>query len=450
MVERYDFLVIGGGSGGIAAARRAAEYGARTALIEAGRLGGTCVNVGCVPKKVMWNTAHVAEVLHHAGDYGFSVTGTSFDWPALKRARDGYVQRLNDIYRRNLEQSAVKLFQGWAVLSKERTVTVDGQALQADQVLIATGGRPSVPEIPGAALGITSDGFFELDRQPKSALVIGAGYIATELAGVLHSLGTRVTMLLRKDRLLRDFDATLGETLIAQMRESGIRIQSRTQLQRIFEKDNGRLAADYDNDQMPDEFDSVLWAIGREPATADLGIAEWGLELDSSGFIPTDHLQCTNLEGVYAVGDVTGRQALTPVAIAAGRRLADRLFGGQPDACLDYADIPSVIFSHPPIGTVGLSEQQAVEQYGQQNIKVYQSRFTNMYYAVTQEKSPTVVKLIVTGKGEKVVGCHMIGDAADEIIQGFAVALKMGATKADFDNTVAIHPTAAEELVTLR
>ena len=234
------------------------------------------------------------------------------------------------------------------------------------------------------------------------------------------------------------------------MRESGIRIQSRTQLQRIFEKDSGRLAADYDNGQMPDEFDSVLWAIGREPATADLGIAEWGLELDSSGFIPTDHLQCTNLEGVYPVGDVTGRQALTPVAIAAGRRLADRLFGGQPDACLDYADIPSVIFSHPPIGTVGLSEQQAVEQYGKENIKVYQSRFTNMYYAVTQEKSPTVVKLIVTGKGEKVVGCHMIGDAADEIIQGFAVALKMGATKADFDNTVAIHPTAAEELVTLR
>jgi len=450
MTERYDFLVIGGGSGGIAAARRAAEYGARTAIIEGGRLGGTCVNVGCVPKKIMWNTAHVAEVLKHAGDYGFSVERSSFDWPALKSARDTYVQRLNDIYRRNLDHSGVTLFQGWAILDKARTVTVGDQQLQADQVLIATGGRPSVPEIPGADLGITSDGFFELERQPESALVIGAGYIATEIAGVLHNLGTRVTMLLRKDRLLREFDATLGETLIDRMRESGIRILTCARLQRVWRKDNGQLAVDYDTKKTLGDLDSILWAIGREPETASLGVETWGVKVDTSGFIPTDHLQCTNLKGVYAVGDVTGRQALTPVAIAAGRRLADRLFGGQPGACLDYTDVPSVIFSHPPIGTVGLSEQQAIELYGEDNIKVYQSRFTNMYYAVTREKSPTVVKLIVTGNEEKIVGCHMIGDAADEIIQGFAVALKMGATKADFDNTVAIHPTAAEELVTLR
>ncbi len=450
MTERYDFLVIGGGSGGIAAARRAAEYGARTAIIEGGRLGGTCVNVGCVPKKIMWNTAHVAEVLKHAGDYGFSVERSGFDWPALKSARDTYVQRLNDIYQRNLDHSGVTLFQGWAILGKARTVTVGDQQLQADQVLIATGGRPSVPEIPGADLGLTSDGFFELERQPESALVVGAGYIATELAGVLHSLGTRVTMLLRKDRLLREFDATLGETLIDRMRESGIRILTRARLQRICRKDNGQLAVDYDTKKTLGDLDSILWAIGREPETAGLGVETWGVKVDTSGFIPTDHLQCTNLKGVYAVGDVTGRQALTPVAIAAGRRLADRLFGGQPGACLDYTDVPSVIFSHPPIGTVGLSEQQAIELYGEDNIKVYQSRFTNMYYAVTREKSPTVVKLIVTGHEEKIVGCHMIGDAADEIIQGFAVALKMGATKADFDNTVAIHPTAAEELVTLR
>ena len=450
MTERYDFLVIGGGSGGIAAARRAAEHGARTALVEAHRLGGTCVNVGCVPKKVMWNTAHVAEVIRQAPDYGFSVASNNFDWPTITKARDGYVQRLNEIYKINLEASGVSLYTGWASFQEPHTVRVDDHELQADHILIATGGRPTVPDIPGAGLGITSDGFFELGHQPQSTLVVGAGYIATELAGVLNSLGTDVTMLLRKTTLLKEFDATLGDTLMSEMEAAGIKILTGVRLQEIRTAPDGTLSIFHDADQTTTGFDSVLWAIGREPLTADLNLDHAGVRIDAEGFIPTDKYQCTNVDGVYAVGDVTGRQALTPVAIAAGRRLADRLFGGHANAYLDYTDIPTVIFSHPPIGTVGVTEEQARAEHGEDNVKIYQSRFTNMQYAVSQQKPATVVKLIVVGPEERVVGCHMIGQAADEIIQGFAVALKMGATKTDFDNTVAIHPTAAEELVTLR
>ena len=450
MTERYDFLVIGGGSGGIAAARRAAEHGARTALVEAHRLGGTCVNVGCVPKKVMWNTAHVAEVIRQAPDYGFSVTSNNFDWPTITKARDGYVQRLNEIYKKNLDASGVSLYTGWASFQEPHTVRVDDHELQADHILIATGGRPTIPDIPGAELGITSDGFFELGHQPQSTLVVGAGYIATELAGVLNSLGTEVTMLLRKTTLLKEFDATLGDTLMSEMEAAGTKILTGVRLQEIRTAPDGTLSIFHDADQTTTGFDSVLWAIGREPLTADLNLDHAGVRIDAEGFIPTDKYQCTNIDGVYAVGDVTGRQALTPVAIAAGRRLADRLFGSHANAYLDYTDIPTVIFSHPPIGTVGLTEEQARAEHGEDNVKIYQSRFTNMQYAVSQQKPATVVKLIVVGPEERVVGCHMIGQAADEIIQGFAVALKMGATKTDFDNTVAIHPTAAEELVTLR
>ena len=450
MTERYDFLVIGGGSGGIAAARRAAEHGARTALIEAHRLGGTCVNVGCVPKKVMWNTAHVAEVIRQAPDYGFSVASNNFDWPTIKEARDGYVHRLNGIYKKNLDASGVSLYTGWASFLTPQTLRVDDHTLQADHILIATGGQPTVPDIPGAQFGITSDGFFELDHQPQSALVIGAGYIATELAGVLNSLGTEVTMLLRKKTLLKEFDETLGDTLMTEMHAAGINIMTESHLQEIRTELDGTLSILHDTDQTATGFDSVLWAIGRDPLTANLNLDQTGVRVDTEGFIPTDKYQCTNVEGIYAVGDVTGRQALTPVAIAAGRRLADRIFGGHASAHLDYTNVPTVIFSHPPIGTVGLTEEQAKAQHGEDNVKVYQSRFTNMQYAVSQHKPATVVKLIVVGPTEKVVGCHMIGQAADEIIQGFAVALKMGATKSDFDNTVAIHPTAAEELVTLR
>ncbi len=451
-MKEFDYLVIGGGSGGIASARRAAAYGARVGLIEAARMGGTCVNVGCVPKKIMWTTSRIAEILHDAPAYGFNIKQNGFDWKMIKTARDNYIKRLNQIYHRGLDVSGVTKIEGWARFSGEREVTVGDETYRGKHVLIATGGRPKMPEdIPGAELGITSDGFFELEQQPKRVVVVGAGYIAVELAGMLHGLGSQVIILLRKDRLLRDFDSTLRETLMEQMEDSGVNIFSCIQLHSIEHGDDGRLALRHGiNHSMLDGFDSLIWAIGRQPNTEDLNLDAIRVKTDAEGYVITDEFQNTNIRNTYAVGDVTGRRALTPVAVAAGRRLADRIFGKQADARLDYDNIPSVVFSHPPIGTVGMTEDQAHEHYGNDMVKVYQNRFTNLYYGVLERRSPTVVKLVTVGDQERIVGCHVIGDEADEIIQGFAVAVKMGATKRDFDNTVAIHPTAAEELVTLR
>jgi glutathione reductase (NADPH) len=450
MSERYDLIVIGGGSGGIAAARRAAAHGARTLLVERARLGGTCVNVGCVPKKVMWNTAQVAEIMRHAPAYGFEFRPQAFDWPVIKHARDAYVSRLNDIYQRNLDISGVSVAGGRARLIDRGTVDVDGQRHSADHVLVATGGTPIVPECPGAELGITSDGFFELEAQPRRVIIAGGGYVAVELAGLLNSLGSEVTMLLRGQTFLRSFDATLRETLMEEMQGAGVNVMPQTRIESLSRGPDGALTLSCTGGERLSGFDTVIWATGRRPNTDGLGLPATGVEVDPRGYVVTDAWQNTSVEGLYAVGDVTGRAALTPVAIAAGRSLADRLFGGQPDAKLDYENIPTVVFSLPPIGTVGMTEDEARELYGQSAVKVYQSRFTNMFYAVCTDKSPTVMKLVTIGDQEKVVGCHIIGDHADEIIQGFAVAVKMGALKADLDNTVAIHPTAAEELVTMR
>jgi glutathione reductase (NADPH) len=449
MTDEYDFVVIGGGSGGIAAARRAASYGARTAIIEAKRIGGTCVNVGCVPKKVMWTTSWLAELLHDAPEYGFNIHRNGFDWATIKSSRDAYVARLNDIYHRNLGTSEVREINGFGRFTGAHKVEAGGIELAAEHVLIATGSAPIVPDIPGADLGITSDGFFELEQQPRRVAVVGAGYIATEFAGVLNGLGSEVSIFLRKDRLLRGFDVTLRETVMDEMQSAGVNILTSVSISALRREPGGTIAIDRHNSESIGGFDTLIWAIGRAPTSDGLGLDTAGIERDVSGFISTDLYQNTNVAGIYAIGDVTARAALTPVAIAAGRRLADRVFGGQTEARLDYDNIPSVVFSHPPLGTVGLTEEQAVEQYGHSEVKVYQSRFTNMYYAVTTRKSPTVVKLVVVGAHERIVGCHMVGDFADEVIQGFAVAVKMGATKADFDNTVAIHPTAGEELVTL-
>lgn len=450
-MKQFDYLVIGGGSGGIASARRAAAYGARVGLIEADRIGGTCVNVGCVPKKIMWTTSRMAEMLHDAPFYGFDIERNGFDWRVIKRARDRYIERLRKIYDKGLEVSGVIRIEGRARFSGQREVTVGDETYRGDHVLIATGGRPMVPDLPGADLGITSDGFFALQTQPKRVVIVGAGYTAVELAGLLNGLGSQVVMLLRKDRLLRDFDPALRETLMEEMEAAGINIFSCIHLRAVERGEDGRLALIHgDNDSILGGIDCLLWAIGRQPNTEELNLSTAGVDTDAMGYITTDEFQNTNAQNVYAVGDVTGRRALTPVAIAAGRRLADRVFGGQADARLDYTNIPSVVFSHPPIGTVGMSEDHAREAYGHDMVKIYQNRFTNLYYGVLERRSPTVVKLVTVGDQERIVGCHVIGDEADEIIQGFAVAVKMGATKRDFENTVAIHPTAAEELVTLR
>ncbi len=450
MNRHYDYLVIGAGSGGIASSRRAAGYGARTALIEGGAIGGTCVNVGCVPKKVMWNTASIAELLHDAPYYGFDIQHNGFDWSAIKRARDAYVQRLHGIYDRGLDLSGVERVHGWARFIDAHTVEADGERYSADHILVATGGRPQVPDIPGAELGITSDGFFALERQPRHAVVVGAGYIAVEFAGLLSSLGTDVTMLLRREVFLRRFDAALRETLMDEMQNAGINILTCMHLDRLERGPGGSLIAQSTSGETLGSVDCVVWAIGRLPNSDKLALERAGVETDQSGYVKVDDYQNTTAAGIYAVGDVTGRVQLTPVAIAAGRRLADRLFGGHPDARLDYESIPTVVFSHPPIGTIGMTEDRARELYGEGSVKVYQSRFVNMFYAVTERKPPTVMKLVTVGEQEKIVGCHVIGAHADEIIQGFSVAIKMGARKRDFDRTVAIHPTAAEEFVTMR
>jgi glutathione reductase (NADPH) len=444
----YDFIVIGGGSGGLAAAKRAAGYGAKAVVIERDRLGGTCVNRGCVPKKVMYNAASVADMLHEAGDYGFDVTAQGFSWEHLKQKRDAFVQRLNDIYRRGLLMEGVSEMTGAAHFLDARTVEVNGERLRAPHILIATGAQRVTPSIPGAELGITSDGFFELETQPRAAVVVGAGYVAVELACVLHSLGTKVSLLLRGETLLARFDASIREVLMEEMQKSGINIISSARIAAITRAADG-LSVALDGERLSG-FDTLLWAIGRRANTADLSLEQTGVALDKEGFVGTDDYQNTNVSGIYAIGDVTSRLALTPVAIAAGRRLADRLFGGEPEAKLDYTNVPTVVFSDPPIGTVGLTEQEARALYGVHAVKVYQTRFTSMYYAVPARRRPTLMKLVTVGEREKIVGCHLIGRGVDEIIQGFAVAVKMGATKADFDNTVAIHPTSAEELVTLR
>ena len=457
MNKNFDFIVIGGGSGGIASARRAAEYGARVLIVESGSLGGTCVNVGCVPKKVMWTTSQVNEAISISDQYGFKVEKKSFQWNVIKKSRDNYVERLNGIYARNLENSGVHLIHGRAEFSSANSILVGDEQYTSEHILIATGGRPSVPDIPGAEFGITSDGFFEFEQQPEKVLVIGAGYIATELAGVLHGLGSEVTMLLRKDKLLRTFDHDAHEMVMQQMVDSGIHILVNIDLASLVrdanpdqKSSNGALGFVERDGKTTSGFNTIVWAIGRHPNIDQLNLEKAGVSVNDKGFVETDEYQNTNVTGIYAVGDVTPRAQLTPVAIAAGRRLSNRIFDNQEKSKLDYSNIPTVIFSHPPIGTVGLSEAEAVAEYGQSNIKIDKHRFVDMYFAVCKHKPRTMVKLIVQGESEKVIGCHVVGRGADEMIQGFAVAIKMGATKSDFDDTVAIHPTAAEELVTLR
>ncbi|RKP06026.1 glutathione reductase [Thamnocephalis sphaerospora] len=488
----YDYIVIGGGSGGLASARRAAQYGAKVALIESsGRLGGTCVNVGCVPKKVMWNASAIQEAVGDAVDYGFpntplerALSAARVDWQLLKQKRDAYVHRLNGIYSNNLTREAVEYVSGRAQLVDASTVKVtpldnsEDVHLRADKILIATGNRrssfsmllggyPTIPkDIPGAELGITSDGFFELEQQPRRVAVVGAGYIAVELAGIFQSLGSQVSLFTRHHHILRSFDAIIGDTVLKEMVHSGINHVAHSFVRSVERTEDGALRVHYAHqargDASPKDgetplvheemvVDTLLWAIGRSPHVESLGLEKAGVKLNDKGYIVSDEYQNTHVPSVYALGDVCGIALLTPVAIAAGRKLSDRLFGGPEhhQAKLDYKDIPSVIFSHPPSGSVGLSEAEAREKFGDE-VRVYNTRFTNMYNAMTNHKPPTVFKLVVVGKEEKVVGIHMVGRGCDEILQGFAVAVKMGARKQDLDSCVAIHPTSAEELVTMR
>src|SRR5580698_10610417 len=449
MTDQYDLIVIGGGSGGLACAQRAVEYGARVLLAESGRLGGTCVNVGCVPKKVMWNAAEIAAGAEDSAGYGFHFGAVAHDWSMLKNGRDAYVHRLNAIYERNLAHRKIQLARGRARISGTHSVEVGDWHATAPHIVVATGGYPVVPNLPGAELGTTSDGFFELEERPARVVIVGSGYIAVEIAGIMQALGSQVTLVIRGETVMRYFDAMLGASYVEIARDLGMQIVHNAITQSVSRMADGSLQLTMADGRHVGPFDKLIWAVGRAPRSKDLGLEEIGVKLDAQGYVVTDTFQNTNVETIHAIGDVTGRAQLTPVAIAAGRRLSDRRWGGQEDRYLDYDNIPTVIFGHPPIGTIGLTEAEARAKFGS-TVKVYLSAFVPMYHALTARKPRTHMKLVCVGPKQKVVGLHVIGAGADEMMQGFAVAMRMGATKADFDDTVAIHPTSAEELVTMR
>jgi glutathione reductase (NADPH) len=382
-----------------------------------------------------------------APDFGVEVIRGRTDWGRLVQGRDRYVRGISDYWDGYAERLGADVIRGRARFLDARTLDVDGRTCTSDHIVIATGGRPLVPTVPGAGLGITSDGFFALREQPRRVAVIGGGYIGVELAGVLRALGSEVTLVALESRVLELFDPLIGDTLTAAMAGQGIEMHLPFRVKALERARDGLVVRSAESSL--GGFDQVIWAVGRAPATADLDLDAAGVRTLANGLVPTDALQNTNVPGVYALGDVTGRAPLTPVAIAAGRRLADRLFGDQPDARLDYANIPTVVFAHPPAGSVGLSEPAAVERYGV-GVRVYETRFTPMRYALNRSGAETAMKLVCAGRDERVVGVHLVGDGADEMLQGFAVAVQLGARKADLDHTVAIHPTSAEELVTLK
>ena len=451
MAKHFDYICIGGGSGGIASANRAAMHGAKVALIEAKALGGTCVNVGCVPKKVMWHGAQIAEAIHlYAKDYGFDVNVNGFNWDKLVENRQAYIDRIHTSYENVLGKNNIEVISGFSKFVDAKTVEVNGEHYTADHILIAVGGAPSIPSIPGAEHGIDSNGFFDLTAQPKRVAVLGAGYIAVEIAGVLNALGTETHLFVRKESPLRSFDPMIVETLVEVMNAEGPTLHTNSNPVEIVKESDGTFTLHFENGTTH-QTDLVIWAIGRHPVTDVINLDVTGVKTNDRGFIKVDEYQETNVKGIYCVGDIMeGGIELTPVAVKAGRQLSERLFNGQTTAKMDYNLVPTVVFSHPPIGTIGLTQQDAIAQYGEENVKVYTSSFTAMYTAVTAHRQPSRMKLVCAGKDEKVVGLHGIGFSMDEMIQGFGVAMKMGATKADFDSVVAIHPTGSEEFVTMR
>ncbi len=450
MSKHYDLISIGAGSGGLSAAERGAQYGKKCAIIESKTVGGTCVNIGCVPKKVMWNAANLAHGLVDARDYGFDVTNNGLNWAKLIEQREGYISGITGWYGNYLNDSNIDYISGHARFVDANTLEVNGEQYTADHIVVAPGGYPLVPELPGAELGLTSDGFFALKEQPEHIAIVGSGYIAVELAGLMSSLGSQVTLLIRKGHVLGDFDCILSDTLAKVLQDDpNIVLLSTTEVESVEKNEQDKLTLHCTKNQQVNNVDKLIWAIGRVPNTADLNLEAAGVEMDARGFIPSDEFEQTNVKGIYSLGDVNGKAALTPVAIAAARRLSDRLFNNMPDRKLDYNLIPSVVFSHPPIATIGLTEIEAKKTHGE-SVKVYSTRFNPMTHAFTEHTAPTAMKLVCIGAQEKIIGCHIIGPGVDEMMQGFAVAIKMGATKADFDNTIAIHPSSAEELVTMR
>ncbi|NJK58320.1 MAG: glutathione-disulfide reductase [Pleurocapsa sp. SU_5_0] len=447
----FDLFVIGAGSGGIATARRAAQHGAKVGIVESDRLGGTCVNRGCVPKKLMVYASHFPYQFEESAGYGWTVGETSFNWLKMITAVNNEVDRLNGIYQRMLDNSEVKLYRGYGKFVDSHTIEIDEQKVTAEKILIAVGGKPVKPDdIPGIEHAITSREIFNVKEQPKRIVIIGGGYIGVEFACILNGLGTEVTMVIRGDKILRGFDEDLRTEIQEGMERHGIRILNNKPKLSIAKQDLGlEITIPISNGESEIIVaDAVsLAATGREPDLSNLGLENTGVEV-VKGAIAVDEYNKTAEDHIYAVGDCTDRINLTPVAINEGRAFADTHFGGQ-SRKMSYENIPTAVFSTPEAATVGLTEAEAKEKYGDA-IKVYRSKFRPMYYTLAGKEEKTLMKLIVDTNTDKVVGAHMVGDSAAEIIQGVAIALKMGATKANFDATVGIHPSSAEEFVTMR
>jgi len=445
----YDLISLGAGSGGLSIIERAAGYGQRCAMIERGVIGGTCVNVGCVPKKIMWFGANLAHSIEDARDYGYDLTRNGFDWSKLVAKRDTYISNINSWYHDYMKELGVDEIEGEASFVDPHTIVVNGKHYSARHIAIATGTVPRIPDLPGVEHAITSDGFFALKQQPARVAIAGSGYIAVELAGVLNALGSEVTLYLRKHHVLADFDSLLKDTLFEELGKSGVELRTESEITRIERDSSGKISIEDNQGIGMQGLDQVIYAVGRDPELDLLRLENAEIKLTERGYIETDLYQQTSQPHIFALGDITGRAPLTPVAVAAGRRLADRLYDNQSDRHLDYELIPTVVFSHPPIGTVGVTEAEARAEFGDR-VKIYQTRFTAMYDSISGHDVPTAMKLVCLDETEKVIGCHLIGPAVDEMLQGFAVAIRMGACKKDFDDTVAIHPTSSEELVTMR
>ena len=442
----YDLFVIGAGSGGVRAARMSAQNGARVAIAEERYLGGTCVNVGCVPKKLFTYAAHVSEEIEDAAGFGWTVERAHFDWPTLVANKNREIERLNGIYGRLLDNAGVTLHEARARLLDPHTIEVGGERVTAERVLIAVGGWPSVPNIPGREHVITSNEAFYLDRLPKRAVIVGGGYIAVEFASIFNGLGVEVTQVYRGPLFMRGFDGDVREHLASEMRKKGIDLRFESDVEAVSRREDGTLSVDLAGGGSI-ETELVMYATGRAPLTGDLGLEAAGIETTDRGAIKVDEDFRTSVRSIYAIGDVIDRVALTPVAIAEGMVFAFNTFAGQ-NRKMDYRDVPSAVFSAPPVGNLGLTEEEAIAAYGE--VDVYQADFRPMKLTLTENPERTLMKLIVEPASDRVVGLHMVGPDAGEIVQGFAVAFRAGATKADFDATVGIHPTSAEEFVTMR
>ena len=441
----YDLFVIGVGSGGTRAARMIASTGAKVAAAEQQFLGGTCVNVGCVPKKLMVFASHFAEDFEDAAGFGWDVKPDRFNWSRLIENKNTEISRLNGVYRRLLDNAGVKLYEAPAKIVDRHTIMVGNETVTTDRIIVATGGWPTMPEIPGIEHAISSNEVFFLPELPKRFIVVGGGYIAVEFAGIMNGLGSQVTQIYRGEKILRGFDEDVRDVLSKEIVRKGVDLRTGTNITAIEKQGETLVATLTDGTTL--EADCIMFATGRHPRTQGIGLEEVGVEMDAKGAIKVDDYSRTNLDNVWAIGDVTDRIALTPVAIQEAMALYRTEYLGDPTPC-DHANVPSAVFSQPPVGSVGLTEAQAAAQYG--TLDIYRSTFTPMKLSLTEREEKTMMKIIVDQASQKVVGVHMVGPDAGEIIQGIAIAVKMGATKRDFDRTVGIHPTAAEEFVTMR